>query len=192
MTDRQTMPQAKRMLAHCYVFAVVLMLAAYGPAAAQTAQPALPGAAGPAQLPYADGRVQRLIDHYARAYHLRKEFVRRVVARESKGNPAARNGEYWGLMQISCPTAKTMGYRGPAQGLLDAETNLRYGVKYLAGAYRAADKNEHLALRLYASGFYDLAKRKGLLEATGLRDGPRALKTAPPLTGQDTPPARQP
>ncbi len=54
-------------------------------------------------------------------------------------------------------------------GLLDADTNLKFGVKYLAGVYLVADGNEKKALRYYTSGYYYVAKRKGLLEETGLK-----------------------
>ena len=83
-------------------------------------------------------------------------------------DPGARNGPYWGLMQIRHDTARGMGYAGPAHGLLDAETNLRYAVKYLRGAYLTADGNQDLAVRYYSRGYYYDAKRKGLLEETGL------------------------
>ena len=33
------------------------------------------------------------------------------------------------MMQISYPTARSMGYKGEPEGLLDAETNLKYAVK---------------------------------------------------------------
>jgi len=120
-------------------------------------------------LPLANENTLQLISRYARFYDLPEQLVRRVVSRESKGNPAARNGPYWGLMQISYPTAQSMGYKGRPEGLLDAETNLRYAVKYLAGAYLVADGDERQSVNLYARGYYYDAKRKGLLEATGLR-----------------------
>lgn len=110
-----------------------------------------------------------LIARYAAHYEVPERLVRRVVKRESNFNPAARNRIYWGLMQIRHDTAQTMGYRGPASGLLDAETNLKYAVKYLRGAYITADGNEDRAVRFYASGYYYDAKRKGLLKETGLR-----------------------
>ncbi|WP_367718475.1 lytic transglycosylase domain-containing protein [Nitratireductor sp. GISD-1A_MAKvit] len=108
-----------------------------------------------------------LISQYARFYDVPVQLVRRVVKRESNFNPAARNRIYWGLMQIRHDTAQTMGYRGPASGLLDAETNLKYAVKYLRGAYITAEGNEDRAVRLYARGYYYDAKRKGLLKQTG-------------------------
>ena len=96
-------------------------------------------------------------------------LVQRVILRESSHRPAARNGPYYGLMQIHPQTAATMGYRGPPEGLLDAETNLRYGVKYLRGAWLVSGRNPDKAVRWYARGYYFEAKRKGLLEETGLR-----------------------
>jgi len=50
--------------------------------------------------------------------------------------------------------ARSMGYSGSAAGLLDAETNLTYAVKYLAGAYHAAGGNQSRAVALYASGYH--------------------------------------
>jgi soluble lytic murein transglycosylase-like protein len=113
--------------------------------------------------------VDALIVKYAAEYEVPVELVRRVVKRESNFNPKARNRIYYGLMQIRHDTARTMGYRGPAGGLLDAETNLKYGVKYLRGAYITAGGNQDQAVRFYARGYYYDAKRKGLLEETGLR-----------------------
>lgn len=110
-----------------------------------------------------------LIAHYSAQYNVPEHLVRRVIVRESRYNPAARNGPYYGLMQISHATAGTMGYRGAPGGLLDAETNLRYAVKYLAGAYLVAGGNDDQAVRFYARGYYYDAKRKGLLEEAGLR-----------------------
>ena len=110
-----------------------------------------------------------LIAKYAVHYKVPERLVRRLIVRESGYNPAARNGPYYGLMQISHATARGMGYRGNPGGLLDADTNLRYAVKYLAGAYITAGGNEDQAVRFYASGYYYDAKRQGLLEEVGLR-----------------------
>ncbi|HEY6632078.1 MAG TPA: lytic transglycosylase domain-containing protein [Rhizobiaceae bacterium] len=114
------------------------------------------------------GTVDRLIAKYAALYEVPETLVRRVVKRESNFNPVARNRVYWGLMQIRHDTARGMGYQGNAQGLLDAETNLKYAVKYLRGAYLTADGNHDLAVRYYARGYYYDAKRRGMLDETGL------------------------
>src|SRR5690606_5691332 len=96
-------------------------------------------------------------------------LVHRVIQRESGYNEKARNGPYYGLMQISYAAAQSMGYRGPASGLLEADTNLRYAVKYLSGAYVVGGNDADRAVRNYASGYYYDAKRQGLLEQVGLR-----------------------
>lgn len=113
--------------------------------------------------------LRALIRKYSRHYGVPEELVHRVVIRESRHRPGARNGPYYGLMQMLPATARGMGYRGSAQGLLDADTNLKYGVKYLRGAYMVADGNHDAAVKWYSRGYYYEAKRKGLLKETGLR-----------------------
>ncbi|ARN82656.1 transglycosylase SLT domain-containing protein [Methylocystis bryophila] len=103
------------------------------------------------------------ITHHAKLNHIPESLIHRVVQRESKYDPTSRHGAYWGLMQISHSTAKSMGYSGPPIGLLDPETNLRYAVAYLANAYRVAGGDEKRAQRLYMRGFYFDAKRSGRL-----------------------------
>lgn len=110
-----------------------------------------------------------LIRKYSALYGVPETLVHRVVIRESRHRPDARNGKYYGLMQMSAATARGMGYRGSPQGLLDAETNLKYGVKYLRGAYLVAGGNHDAAVKWYSRGYYYEAKRKGLLDETGLR-----------------------
>ena len=92
---------------------------------------------------------------HAKANNVPESLVRRVIVRESRYNPRARGlGGAMGLMQIKHATARGMGYRGTAAGLLDAETNLTYAVRYLGGAYRAAHGNANLAVAYYAKGYY--------------------------------------
>jgi soluble lytic murein transglycosylase-like protein len=88
-------------------------------------------------------------------------LVERVIKRESGGNPRAVSRGNYGLMQIRLGTARAMGYSGSAAGLLDAQTNMTYAVRYLAGAYRAAGGNESRAVALYARGYYGVAKAQG-------------------------------
>jgi soluble lytic murein transglycosylase-like protein len=114
--------------------------------------------------------INSLISKYAAHYDVPESLIHRVVRRESGYNPRARNGPYWGLMQISAATARTMGYRGDGAGLLDAETNLKYAVKYLRGAWLVGGYNQDAAVRFYSRGYYYDAKRMGLLEETGLRN----------------------
>jgi soluble lytic murein transglycosylase-like protein len=117
--------------------------------------------------------VKAAIAAYSAMYGLPEALVHRIVKRESKYNPKAYHSGRWGLMQIAYDTARVMGYRGPAKGLLDVDANLRYGVKYLAGAYLVAGGNAERAARYYRSGYYYVAKRKGLLVETGLKKSKR-------------------
>lgn len=111
-------------------------------------------------------RLNALIEKYSKLYEVPVDLVHRVVHRESRYNPAAYSKGNYGLMQIRYNTAKAMGYDGSADGLFDAETNIKYAVKYLRGAYIVADNDHDQAVRLYARGYYYDAKRKGLLHLT--------------------------
>ena len=113
--------------------------------------------------------MRALIRKYAGVHGIPESLLHRVVQRESGYNPGARNGPYYGLMQILPQTARTMGYQGPPEGLLDAETNLIYAGKYLRGAWMVSGGSEDRAVMWYAKGYYYEAKRMGLLEETGLR-----------------------
>ncbi len=113
--------------------------------------------------------LEMLIAACAAEYGLPKKLLHRVIKRESNYNAAIHRRGNWGLMQIKYATAKSLGYRGPAKGLLNPEINLKYGGRYLAGAYLVAGGNADRAMWLYARGYYYDAKRKGLLEETGLK-----------------------
>ena len=95
-------------------------------------------------------------------------LIQRVVIRESTHRPEARNGPYYGLMQILPATARSMGFRGEPSDLLDAETNLKYAVRYLRGAWLVSGGDEAEAVMWYARGYYYEAKRLGLLDETGV------------------------
>ncbi|MGN6550282.1 MAG: transglycosylase SLT domain-containing protein [Pararhizobium sp.] len=141
-------------------------LLAVGCTTSDLSQGVSPAVAAASQPP-AD--VDRLIVEYASAYAVPADLVRSVVRRESNFNPQLAHNGHYGLMQISAPTARTMGYDGAPEGLLDARTNLKYGVKYLRGAYLVAGGNSGRAAGYYRSGYYYRAKRLGLLERTGLK-----------------------
>ena len=112
----------------------------------------------------APGKISALISKYASMYGVPESLVHRVAKRESTYNPRALHRGNYGLMQIRYNTARSLGYDGNPSGLLDADTNLRYAVKYLRGAWLVAGKNEQAADWLYRTGYYYDAKRKGLLD----------------------------
>ncbi len=113
--------------------------------------------------------MRALIVKWAAIHDIPESLLHRVIQRESDYRADARNGPYWGLMQILPQTARTMGHRGPPSSLLDAETNLKYAGKYLRGAWLVSDGDEATAVSWYARGYYYEAKRRGMLVETGLR-----------------------
>jgi len=109
-----------------------------------------------------------LIAQHAQANNVPEALVHRVIMRESRYQPQlVGHGGTIGLMQIKLATARSMGYTGDASGLRDPNTNLTYAVKYLAGAYRAANGDHARAMHYYAAGYYEVAKRQRLAYASG-------------------------
>lgn len=103
------------------------------------------------QDPPADYR--GLVAAHARGNGVPEVLVHRVIMSESRYNArAVGKGGAMGLMQIKHGTARAMGYGGAPTGLLDADTNMTYAVRYLAGAYRAAGGRPDLAISYYRSG----------------------------------------
>ena len=117
-----------------------------------------PGIASAQRADYSE-----LVARHANANGVPVALVHRVIMRESRYNASAvGRGGAIGLMQIKLATARGLGYTGTAEGLRDPETNLTYAVKYLAGAYHAANGDHNRAVGYYASGYYYAAKRQRL------------------------------
>ena len=136
-----------------------------------------------------------MVARHAAANNVPEELVHRVIMRESKYQPhLTGKGNTIGMMQIKHATARGLGYTGTAQGLYDPETNVKYAVRYLAGAYRTAEGNHDLAVRYYAAGYYYAAKRKGLIKrgATQVASTPAAGQPLQLVPISDTPPAAKP
>ncbi len=124
--------------------------------------------AEPPLYPNETPQLRALINRYADLYDVPRPLVHRVIIRESTHRPEAINRPYYGLMQILPATARSMGFRGAPRDLLDAETNLKYAVKYLRGAWLVSDGDMDAAVGWYARGYYYEAKRRGLLKEVGL------------------------
>jgi soluble lytic murein transglycosylase-like protein len=127
------------------------------------------------------GQYDALIATHAAANNVPVALVHRVIQRESRYQPnlVGRCGCI-GLMQIKLATARGLGYTGDAQGLRDPNTNLTYGVKYLAGAYRAANGDHNRAIHYFAAGYYEAAKRQRLQQFAEVAHG-RKLRAHAPL-----------
>ena len=106
---------------------------------------------------------EAMVATHAQANGVPEALVHRVIVRESRYRPGVvGRGGTIGLMQIKLATARGLGYTGDAAGLRDPNTNLTYAVKYLAGAYRAANGDANRAVGYYAGGYYYAAKRQRL------------------------------
>ncbi|MGX4769928.1 transglycosylase SLT domain-containing protein [Bradyrhizobium guangdongense] len=102
-----------------------------------------------------------MVAMHAHANGVPEALVHRVIMRESRYQPGLiGHGGTIGLMQIKLATARGLGYTGDAAGLRDPNTNLTYAVKYLAGAYHAANGDHDRAVRYFAGGYYYVAKQQ--------------------------------
>ena len=93
-----------------------------------------------------------LIEKHASQNGVPYKLADAVVQIESRYNARVVHAGNFGLMQIRPQTARGVGFSGSPSGLLDPDTNLRYGVKYLAVAYKQARGDTCSALRFYQSG----------------------------------------
>ncbi|WP_406854324.1 transglycosylase SLT domain-containing protein [Alsobacter sp. KACC 23698] len=125
---------------------VALAKAEAVPAAAQAVADATDAGAIPA------GSVRALIAQHAARNGIPPALADAVVRVESRYNAAARNGVNLGLTQISLSTARSLGYSGAAGGLLNADTNLQYGMLYLAQAYRLSGGDTCRTILKYQAG----------------------------------------
>ena len=129
--------------------------------------------------------LEPLIMKHATANNVPPALIHRIIIRESRYNArAVGRGGTFGLMQIKHGTARALGYRGSAEGLLDADTNLTYGVRYLSGAYRVAGGDQNQAVGYYARGYYYDAKRRGMLDALARTGSGAEAVTAAPQSQQ--------
>jgi soluble lytic murein transglycosylase-like protein len=114
---------------------------------AATPEPAAPPAAD------ARGRYRALIEKEAAPFGLAPEIAEAVMAVESGYNPDAIGGVgEIGLMQILPSTARMLGFSGTLADLAVPETNIHYGVTYLAAAWRLAAGDLCTAVMKYRAG----------------------------------------
>jgi soluble lytic murein transglycosylase-like protein len=94
-----------------------------------------------------------MIKAQAPSYGVPTWFALRIAKIESGYNPRARGaaGEY-GVFQLKCATARGVGFTGNCAGLLNASTNVRYGLKHLSLAVRGAHGNLRLAASKHNGG----------------------------------------
>lgn len=92
-----------------------------------------------ASLQSGSSNLEAIVNRHAAAYGIPAEFARAIVQVESNWNPRLTGaaGEV-GLMQIKYETARHLGYAGSREALYEPATNVNWGMKYLAGAWKLA------------------------------------------------------
>ena len=93
-----------------------------------------------------------VIERHAQENNIPVGLANAVIRIESNYNARIVHAGNYGLMQIKLATARSLGFAGSATALLDPDTNLRFGLKYLAGAYHAADGDVCRTVMKYQSG----------------------------------------
>lgn len=108
-----------------------------------------------ADIPLASGRAgyRALVERESARHGFPAEIAEAVMAVESGYDPSARGaaGEV-GLMQVMPGTARMLGFAGTNDDLADPATNIRYGVTYLARAWRLAGQDICTATMKYRAG----------------------------------------
>ncbi|MYZ46394.1 lytic transglycosylase domain-containing protein, partial [Propylenella binzhouense] len=130
-----------------------------------------------------------LIARYAAAYDVPLPIAHAVIKKESGYNANATGLGTVGLMQIKPATARGIGYTGTTKGLYDPETNLTWGMKYLARAYQLGGRDVcgmalryqggHRATRMTAASREYCADLKRILATSGASEFAVARDTAP-------------
>jgi soluble lytic murein transglycosylase-like protein len=110
-------------------------------------------AAFAAAIPAGRGHVVAMIKARAAGYGVPAWFALRIAKIESNYNPRARGraGEY-GVFQLKCQTARGLGFRGACSNLLNASTNVNWGLKHLGAAVRSSRGNLKLAASKHNGG----------------------------------------
>jgi soluble lytic murein transglycosylase-like protein len=94
-----------------------------------------------------------LIKRSAPRYGVPTWFALRIAKVESGYNPKIRGsaGEY-GVFQLKCATARGIGFRGNCGALLNASTNVQYGLKHLSMAVKMSRGNLKMAASKHNGG----------------------------------------
>ena len=98
--------------------------------------------------------IKAIVARHAAANGVPFKLADAVVRIESRYNPRVSNGGALGLMQIKPATARGVGFAGSASALYHAETNVTFGMKYLAQAYRMSGGDVCGTVMRYQSGHY--------------------------------------
>lgn len=121
--------------------------------AIQPVRPLPDGAKPDLPRPSSRAAIRTVLEREALKVGLPADIAEAVVQVESSFNPSVIGtvGEI-GLMQVRPSTAAMLGFRGTPDELAQPDTNIHYGVVYLAKAWRIANGDLCRALMKYRAG----------------------------------------
>ena len=93
-----------------------------------------------------------MVERHAQANGIPAGVAHALVTIESQYRPRIVHRGNYGLMQIRYETARSLGYRGTREGLLNAETNLNLGMKYFSRGWRLSGGELCRAIAFYQTG----------------------------------------
>ena len=96
--------------------------------------------------------IHQKIEKAAKKYNVPYKLASSIINVESRYNPNAYGKGTYGLGQIKCNTAKSIGFVGNCKKLFEIDINLEYSMKYLGQALHIAKGNECYAATLYNRG----------------------------------------
>jgi hypothetical protein len=94
----------------------------------------------------------RLVADKAQEYNVPPQLAQAVISVESGFNPKALSRGNYGLGQIRCGTAKSIGFTGNCRELLKPDINLNFSMSYLRQALDRSNGDWCGAATLYNSG----------------------------------------
>ncbi|SDR56455.1 Transglycosylase SLT domain-containing protein [Rhizobiales bacterium GAS191] len=97
-------------------------------------------------------QLRPVIERHAHENAIPVGLANAVIRIESNYSARIVHAGNYGLMQIKLATARSLGFAGSPAALLDPDTNLHFGLKYLGGAYQQADGDVCRTVMKYQSG----------------------------------------
>lgn len=157
-----------------------------------------------------------MIKQAANKYGVSEEQIIATIKRESSGNPGARNGSHFGLMQVSPAVFAEAGYKDKSQ-FHDPAVNIDAGARYLGQQKKAFGGDPLLAQAAYVVGaqglrdmqagkrpwdpqlngyldnplFQNVWDNKNALTSVGFKGAPSNVKSINNITGLPAQPVAQ-
>ena len=105
-----------------------------------------------AQTATSAGGLRTQVARHAAAHGIPGNVANAIVTLESRHRPHVIHKGNYGLIQIRYGTARALGYRGAPSGLLNTETNLRFGMAYFARGWKASGGDLCRSIAHYQTG----------------------------------------